>query len=288
MKKISYLLTGIYLIFLLGSCNLISPKAELKNDIDSMSYFFGYSRAEGVMDYLSMQAGVDTAYMDDFYRGFKDGVKNYSPGDAAYLEGKKIAILINSQWVNNINRDVFMGDSTQTVNRKALLAGFYQGVRHNDRTMIFNAQTISDVKMNEVREIFKKKKYAESIAANEKFLSENKTKQGVITTASGLQYRIITEGRGEIPVDTSKVKVNYRGTLVDGKEFDSSYKNNEPAIFGVNRVIKGWSEALKMMPAGSKWELCIPQELAYGSSEQNNIPPYSTLIFEVELLEIEK
>ena len=131
-------------------------------------------------------------------------------------------------------------------------------------------------------------KYADYKAENEKFLAENKTKDGVKTTASGLQYKVITEGKGEIPADTCKVKVNYKGTLIDGTEFDSSYKRNEPATFRANQVIKGWTEALTMMPVGSKWELYIPQELAYGSRDMGQIKPFSTLIFEIELLDIEK
>ena len=126
-------------------------------------------------------------------------------------------------------------------------------------------------------------------AAGEKFLAENKTKEGVVTTPSGLQYKIITKGTGEIPADSSKVKVNYKGTLIDGTEFDSSYKRKEPATFRANQVIKGWTEALTMMPVGSKWELYIPQELAYGARETGGqIKPFSTLIFEVELVGIEK
>ena len=122
-----------------------------------------------------------------------------------------------------------------------------------------------------------------------KFLAENKTKEGVVTTPSGLQYKIITKGTGEIPADSSKVKVNYKGTLIDGTEFDSSYKRKEPATFRANQVIKGWTEALTMMPVGSKWELYIPQELAYGARETGGqIKPFSTLIFEVELVGIEK
>ena len=128
------------------------------------------------------------------------------------------------------------------------------------------------------------KKYADNKAAGEKFLAENKTKEGVVTTPSGLQYKIITKGTGEIPADSSKVKVNYKGTLIDGTEFDSSYKRKEPATFRANQVIKGWTEAV-----GSKWELYIPQELAYGARETGGqIKPFSTLIFEVELVGIEK
>ena len=111
-------------------------------------------------------------------------------------------------------------------------------------------------------------------------LQKTKTKEGVVTTPSGLQYKIITKGTGAIPADSSKVKVNYKGTLIDGTEFDSSYKRNEPATFRANQVIKGWTEALTMMPVGSKWELYIPQDLAYGARETGGqIKPFSTLIF---------
>ena len=118
-------------------------------------------------------------------------------------------------------------------------------------------------------------KYADNKAAGEKFLAENKAKEGVVTTPSGLQYKIITKGNGAVPADSSKVKVNYKGTLIDGTEFDSSYKRNEPATFRANQVIKGWTEALTMMPVGSKWELYIPYDLAYGSRETGSqIKPF--------------
>ena len=107
-------------------------------------------------------------------------------------------------------------------------------------------------------------------------------------TESGLCYKVITEGKGAVPTNTDRVKVHYRGTLIDGTEFDSSYKRNEPTTFGANQVISGWTEALTMMPVGSKWVLYIPQELAYGNRDMGQIKPFSTLIFEVELLEIVK
>jgi FKBP-type peptidyl-prolyl cis-trans isomerase FklB len=286
MKKLS-ILTVIAVMFGLGSCSSFSSRTELKTEVDTMSYFFGMSRAEGIMNYLTAQAGIDTAYMDAFYRGFREGAKNYRPEDAARLEGMRIAHLINNQWVENVNRDIFLGDSGHSINRKAGLAGFYHGVKNPDEMKIMHAQTYSQSKIEEIKEAYKKEKYADAIVANEKFLADNKNRDGVQTTASGLQYRIITEGKGDMPDEKSKVKVNYRGTLIDGTEFDSSYKNNAPATLRVNQVIAGWTEAMKMMPAGSKWELYIPQELAYGTRMQNDIPPYSTLIFEVELIEIE-
>ena len=120
----------------------------------------------------------------------------------------------------------------------------------------------------------------------EKFLAENAKKKGIVTTSSGLQYEITKEGKGAIPKDGAKVKVHYKGTLLDGKEFDSSYKRNTPAEFGVNDVIPGWTEALKLMKVGSVWNLTIPAKLAYGEHGQGPIPPNSVLKFQVELLDI--
>lgn len=121
----------------------------------------------------------------------------------------------------------------------------------------------------------------------EKFLAENKKRAGVITLPSGLQYEVITEGKGAKPKATDKVKCHYEGQLINGQVFDSSVKRGEPAIFGVNQVIPGWVEALQLMPVGSKWKLYIPSDLAYGEKGAGEaIAPNSTLIFEVELLDI--
>lgn len=131
-----------------------------------------------------------------------------------------------------------------------------------------------------------KKLSEENIAKGAKFLEENKAKEGVVTTESGLQYRVITEGKGTKPKATDIVTVHYTGKLIDGKVFDSSVTNGQPATFPLDGVIAGWTEALQLMPQGSKWEIVIPADLAYGSGGQGPIPPSSTLIFEVELLEV--
>jgi FKBP-type peptidyl-prolyl cis-trans isomerase FklB len=133
------------------------------------------------------------------------------------------------------------------------------------------------------------KKAAENKAAGEAFLADNKTKKGVTTLDSGLQYKVITPGTGDSPDINDKVKCHYRGSLINGREFDSSYKRNEPAVFPVNGVIKGWTEALQLMKVGAKWMLYVPSDLAYGDQGAGNvIEPGSTLIFEVELLEIQE
>ena len=120
----------------------------------------------------------------------------------------------------------------------------------------------------------------------EAFLAENKTKQNIKTTSDGLQYRILTQGKGKVPGSNDTVIAHYRGTLINGTEFDSSYKRGEPMDFAVTRVIKGWTEALLMMPVGSKWQLFIPPDLAYGEGGRPGIPPNSALLFDIELIGI--
>lgn len=127
-----------------------------------------------------------------------------------------------------------------------------------------------------------------NIEEGDKYLAENAKKKGVKTTSSGLQYEVVKEGKGAVPSETSRVKVHYQGTLLNNKEFDSSYKRNEPAEFGVNEVIPGWTEALKLMKVGSVYNLTIPSKLAYGEHGQGGIPPNSVLKFKVELLDIVK
>lgn len=164
------------------------------------------------------------------------------------------------------------------------------------------AQAISDVlngnntaiTHNEAREIVNKyfeeleaKMNAENIEKGKAFLAENAKKEGIVTLPSGLQYQVLKEGNGKKPTATDRVKCHYEGTLIDGTLFDSSIKRGQPAVFGVNQVIKGWVEALQLMGEGAKWKLFIPSELGYGAQQAGElIPPHSTLIFEVELIEV--
>lgn len=288
MKKVSIFM-AIAAAASLASCTAQAPKANLKSDLDSLSYSIGMAQTQGLKGYLTGRLDVDTAYMAEFIKGLNEGANKTSKKDIAYMAGLQIGQQISNQMMKGINQELFAGDSTKTISKDNFLAGFIAGTLEKGGVMTMEAaQEYTRTAMETIKAKAMEEKYADNKAAGEKFLAENKAKDGVKTTESGLQYKVITEGKGEIPADTCKVKVNYKGTLIDGTEFDSSYKRNEPATFRANQVIKGWTEALTMMPVGSKWELYIPQELAYGSRESGQIKPFSTLIFEVELLSIEK
>lgn len=288
MKKVTFLM-ALAVSAGLASCTAQSPKANLKTDIDSLSYAFGMAQTEGIEQYFNQQ-GIDSTQMADFIKGFNEGATKIGKKDGAYMAGLQLGQMVSKRWVEGLNQQIFGTDSTKTVSRENLLAGFIAGATGKGGAMdMAKAQEYTRTQMEAIKEKATAEKYADNKAAGEKFLAENKDKEGVVTTPSGLQYKIITKGNGAIPADTSKVKVNYKGTLIDGTEFDSSDKHNGPSTFQTNRVIAGWTEALTMMPVGSKWELYVPSELAYGSKETGGqIQPFSTLIFEIELLGIEK
>lgn len=157
----------------------------------------------------------------------------------------------------------------------------------NDEKAQMTAEEANEI----IQKFFEEKEMAKhqvTIDAGKKFLSDNAVKEGIQTTESGLQYKVLEEGSGEKPAATDRVTVHYEGRLIDGTVFDSSYERGEPATFGLNQVIPGWTEALQLMKEGGKWEIYLPQELAYGARQAGQIPPYSTLIFKVELIKIEK
>ncbi|MPQ47499.1 FKBP-type peptidyl-prolyl cis-trans isomerase [Marinifilum sp. N1E240] len=205
--------------------------------------------------------------------GSKDASLNTAIDSVSYSLGANFGSNLERNGLTNINEDVFLAAMQAAINKDSLTIDPREG------NTIIN---------NYLRDLQAQKGEA-NLAKGEQFLSENANKDGIVTTASGLQYRVISEGTGARPMATDQVKVHYRGTTIDGKEFDSSYKRNEPTTFAANRVIKGWTEALTLMPVGSKYELFIPSKLAYGPrGAGGNIGPNETLIFEVELLEIVK
>ena len=189
----------------------------------------------------------------------------------SYAIGLGIGQNLLSMGAQGINVEDFAQAIADVLNRKET------AISHNEAREIVNKYFMElEEKMN-----------AENIEKGKAFLAENAKKEGIITLPSGLQYEVITEGNGKKPSATDRVKCHYEGTLIDGTLFDSSIKRGQPAVFGVNQVIKGWVEALQLMSEGSKWRLFIPAELGYGAQQAGEmIPPHSTLIFEVELIEV--
>lgn len=292
MKKLSILLALAIVIVMGSSCTAQAPKAQLKNQVDSLSYAIGLSYTQGLQQHLTMNLGVDSAHINDFVKGFTEGV-NINKDDkkkAAYMAGIQIGQQIGGMTQDISNEFISLyGDSTKEVNKADLLAGFISGITPKGGKMTMEeAQTFVQATMDNLRNASMEKQFAANKEAGIAFLAENATKEGVITLPSGLQYKIIKAGNRAIPTASDVVKVNYRGTLIDGTEFDSSYSRNTPSEFGVTQVIAGWTEALQLMPVGSKWELVVPQELAYGSADRGTIKPFSTLVFEIELLDIVK
>ena len=270
------------------SCGNSTPKADLKDEVDTLSYAMGMAQTQGLKEYLSDRLQIDTAYMDDFIKGLNDGA---NAGDdkkkAAYYAGIQIGQQISNQMVKGINHEVFGDDSTKTISLKNFMAGFVSGTTGKKGLMtVEQAGRIAQDKMVSIKAKAMEKQYGPNKVAGEKFLAANKKKPGVVTLPSGVQYKVIKEGNGHMPKDTSMVKVQYEGKTIDGNVFDSSYKRGEPVSLRANQVIKGWTEALVHMPVGSVWEVYIPQNLAYGEREQGQIKPFSVLIFKIELVSL--
>lgn len=266
-----------------------SVKAQqLKNEVDTLSYAIGMAQTQGLKEYLATRLNVDTTYIDDFVKGLTEGANTVDDKKkTAYFAGVQIGQQVGSQMMAGINRELFGNDSTQTISKENLMAGFVSAVSGKNCLMTMEtAQATTERLMESIKEQTMEKQYGDNKKAGEDFLAKNAKQKGVKTLESGVQYKVLQEGKGEIPTATQKVKVHYEGKLIDGTEFDSSYKRGEPAEFRGDQVIKGWTEALTHMPVGSIWEVYIPQGLAYGSREQGNIKPFSTLIFKIELLEI--
>ena len=289
MKKFSIVAAlAIAVASFVASCgNSGSNKPNLKNDVDTLSYAIGLAQTQGLKQYL-VQMDVDTTYMDAFIKGLREGA---NAGDdkkkAAYYMGIQIGQQISNRMVKGINHELFGEDSTKTISMKNFLAGFIQGVKEKKGLMtVEQASQVAQMKMMAIKSKHMEEEYGPLKKKGEEWMAANAKKAGVKTLPSGVQYKVIKEGNGAMPKDTSLVTVNYEGRLIDGTVFDSSYKRGQAVDLRANQVIKGWTEALVHMPAGSVWEVYIPQELAYGDREQGQIKPYSPLVFKIELIKV--
>ena len=289
MKKFS-ILAAIVVAAIMGSCTNSTPKANLKNDVDSLSYAFGLAQTRGLKEYLTQRMDVDTAYIDEFIKGLNESV---NAGDnkkkTAYYAGLQIGQQISQQMIKGINYEVFGDDSTQTISLNNFMAGFVTGTKGEDGLMsIDEAAANIETMLKTVKSRVMSEKYGDWKKQCEDYMAEIAKKEGIQELGDGIYYEVITEGKGDIPADTSRVTVNYEGKLLNDTIFDSSYQRNEPAKFRCNQVIPGWTKALTKRPVGSTWNVYIPQEQAYGEQERGaKLPPYSFLIFKIELLGIE-
>lgn len=257
--------------------------------IDSFSYSMGMVNTKGLKGYLAGRMNVDTIYMESFLDGFTAPFTTEERKKLqAFCAGLEIHRQVTEEAIPALNKRVSDNDSVDFINTDLFLLGFYQVLAGLPTEILFSeADSLAQAKLKEYTEAANEHKYGDIRRAGEEFLRENATRDSVNVLPSGVQYKVLSEGHGVIPQATSKVKVNYEGRLIDGTVFDSSYKRKKPASFTCNQLIKGWTDALTHMPVGSTWELYIPQELAYGARESGKIPPFSALIFTVELLDIE-
>ena len=288
MKKIGFILSAA-VAGVMASCSQSAPNASLKSDIDTLSYAIGMSQTQGLKDYLVMRMGMDTAYIDDFLKGFYESVRSGEDAKKnAYYAGLQIGQQVSQGMVKNINQMIFGEDSTQTINENNLYAGFMAAVAGKfDIMTLDSANNYAQTKMDVVRNAAREKQYADNKKAGEDFMATVAKKEGIKELGNGVYYEVLTEGKGEVAADTSRVKVKYEGTLTDGTVFDSNM-DKEPTVFGASQVIPGFKAALTTMPVGSKWKVYIPQDQAYGAQDMGNIKPFSALIFTIDRLGIEK
>lgn len=291
MKKISIYLSSLFLGIFFFSCseNVNIPKADLKTEKDSLAYAIGLANSTGISQRLA-QSRIDSIFMNDYIQGILDGATaKVDTQKIAYFIGAQMGQQFSDDFFKQFNAYYFKEDSAKFLKKEVFLSGLIAGMGGKDLKMsLEEAPKYAERKLDSIGAIAAEEQYGENRAAGVKFLEENKAKDGVVTLPSGLQYKVIKEGKGEKPKLGDRVRVEYSGTLIDGTQFDSSKNHKEPSVFGVTDVIPGWTEALQLMPVGSKWELYVPQELAYGSQDRGTIKPFSMLIFEMELQAIEK
>ena len=292
MKTMKHILAvAALLVLVLTPKTVAAQQKYTQKDIDALSYVLGISQTQGLTEYLTTK-GVTANNKSDFLMGLRHEVRGVVTDDIsklsgqsrlAYDLGKNVGTTIKQAHAQ-LNHDLFEGTSSYSISLRLYVQGFIDAVEHRAKYSPEQAREMAGQQMEKIRSSVAEQKYAENKKAGEAFLAANKQKPGVVTLPSGLQYKVIKAGNGAKPTSTSKVKCHYEGRTIDGNVFDSSYKRDQPLEFQANQVIKGWTEALVSMPAGSVWEVYIPQELAYGWRQAGDIKPFSTLIFKMELI----
>lgn len=274
MKKI-VLIMSIAAAFCMASCGGGKNVANvsLKTPQDSLAYAVSLAKSESLSDVVYGQLGVDSACIDDFVRGVCDAFPmNEDAKSKAYVAGLSIGAQAANVY-DRANSEVYPNDSVNKLDKAMFLAGLIAGVYNSDEVMTMEqAVEYSD------RVIYRQ--------ASEDFMEENKAREGVVTLPSGLQYKLDVEGKGALATATDTVSVIYRGTFPNGRTFDSS--RGKEVAFPVGGVVPGFAEALQVLPEGSKGKIYIPWQLGYGKSGNRSIPPYSVLIFDIEVMRVIK
>ena len=286
MKKNNIIIVAFVLVVsLFTACENKKPKdvlSSLKSQNDSLNYAYGIVVGNSLKQYYMSPSDTTNAaiaaQIDSLFSGIAEGLKSKSDSEFSELTemGKNFGAYIKEQQESS-----FLGDSTLSMNLAIVKQGIINGLKN------FNDILTTEEANQYLNNTMTMRMFGENKTLGEEFLKANLKRPEVIATSSGLQYEVLLAGNGAIPTEADQVRVHYHGTLIDGTVFDSSVEREEPIAFPVTGVIRGWTEALQLMPVGSKWKLYIPQELAYGESNQGTIKPYSALIFEVELLGIE-
>lgn len=290
MKKIAIMAMTAIAALTITSCDGNRPaKADLKSDIDSLSYAGGVSLGQRFNQYQVLkQMEIDSIYMGEFMKGLQDAVRGAEDKkNSAYYAGVNIGFSLNEA-IKQLEGQFFENDSTKKISRENYLAAFLQVIQNKEALMTAEA---ADSVMHAVEQKLQEQRYSENKKLGEEFLANKAKEEGVKATGSGLLYKVLTEGNGPVATSGDVVKVTYEGRLVDGEVFDSTEKHGgEPAEFPVGSTVAGFDEAMQMMPVGSEWELYLPYDLAYGENGTPNgmIKPYSALIFKLKIVEIVK
>ena len=287
MKKIISSVAILSAMILATSC-VNNANVEVKTSADSLAYAAGVVNSDGLVEHITTRLMIDAEYLPQVIEGIEESFASDSPAEDAKNLGRQLGAQLKKQILPYINESIYPSGS-DSLNANIFISAFIASV--NEEETLMDTETANAYFMSESEKVRKANMtaaYADNKAAGEAFLEANKAVEGVQVTESGLQYKVVKMGKGKKPSATDRVKVHYHGTLIDGTVFDSSVERGKPTEFGLQQVIPGWTEGLQLMPVGSKFTFYIPQELAYGDRETGSIKPFSTLIFEVELISIEK
>lgn len=286
MKKI--ILISMTALVTLSACNKGGvPKGNPKTNLDTLSYELGVANSQGVKQYLAYQLGVDTAYMDEFYKGFAAAAQASDDKKLqAYFAGVQLGSQMGAQVYAAANSELFGSDSTKTINLRQMVAGFVEGAKGTPLIPMETVRKELTQRVDTYKNDNLMKTYGSNKKKSDEFIAKKAKEQGIQKLPGGTLYKVLTQGNGPVPDKKNKVQVIYEGKLVDGTIFDSSEKNNQgkPTEVSIATMIPAWQEALTQMPEGSEWELYVPYDQAYGNHDMGVIKPFSALVFKIKLV----